>query len=118
MQVIGTICRLRTGLALLRQKHHTASAWRSLGAEPISAGSRSSKAFPPSRTISGLNGVEATSSPYEAGIAPTGQPLKDSARSSTVRDRKLRPARLHFPRKHCERNTASRCRTILAKLIS
>jgi len=39
----------------------------------------------PSRTISGLNGVEATSSPYEAAIVPPGPPLKDSARSSTVR---------------------------------
>ncbi len=47
MQVIGTICRLRTGLALLRQQHHTAPAWRSLGAELISAGSRSLQSFPP-----------------------------------------------------------------------
>jgi hypothetical protein len=55
------------------------------GDQPTSYPRNSRPLSSPSRTISELNGVDATSSPYEAGTAHTGQPLKDSARSSTVR---------------------------------
>jgi len=64
-----TICRLRTGLAFAAAKSTTRHQPGAAGRQLISAGAAPSQSFPPLHDNSGLNGVEATSSPYEAGIA-------------------------------------------------
>jgi len=100
-------------IGLLRQKHHTAPACAA-GAEPISAGSRSLQSFPPLHAqFQDSMALKPLLHLTKAGIAPTGQPLKDSARSSTVRVMQAAPGASPFPSQHCERNTASRCPTIL-----